>query len=290
MSTKLLKQLLLITLGTAIMAFGIINFAVTNHMAEGGFTGITIILFHLFGLSTGVRNLLLNIPMLIIGYRQFSKKGFWLTIFGTCMLSVFLSLFETLGHIVPPLPNDMIISAIGMGVCVGTGLGIIFNAGGTTGGVDIIAKIIKDKIGIPMARTMFAFDAIVIGISMIIFLSFTNAIYTIIGLYIAAQLIDKFQEGFRAGQKVLIISDKYQEIADAIHNKMNRGATYIHGMGSYNKSDKMIILTIINKRELSSLKEIIYQIDSQAFVSVSHVYETLGEGFTFDANGIPYFD
>ena len=278
MSTKLLKQLLLITLGTAIMAFGIINFAVTNQMAEGGFTGITIILFHLFGLSTGVSNLLLNIPMLIIGYRQFSKKGFWLTIFGTCMLSV------------PPLPNDMMISAIGMGVCVGTGLGIIFNAGGTTGGVDIIAKIIKDKIGIPMARTMFAFDAIVIGISMIIFLSFTNAIYTIIGLYIAAQLIDKFQEGFRAGQKVLIISDKYQEIADAIHNKMNRGATYIHGMGSYNKSDKMIILTIINKRELSSLKEIIYQIDSQAFVSVSHVYETLGEGFTFDANGIPYFD
>ena len=271
MSTKLLKQLLLITLGTAIMAFGIINFAVTNQMAEGGFTGITIILFHLFGLSTGVSNLLL-------------------TIFGTCMLSVFLSLFETLGHIVPPLPNDMMISAIGMGVCVGTGLGIIFNAGGTTGGVDIIAKIIKDKIGIPMARTMFAFDAIVIGISMIIFLSFTNAIYTIIGLYIAAQLIDKFQEGFRAGQKVLIISDKYQEIADAIHNKMNRGATYIHGMGSYNKSDKMIILTIINKRELSSLKEIIYQIDSQAFVSVSHVYETLGEGFTFDANGIPYFD
>ena len=148
MSTKLLKQLLLITLGTAIMAFGIINFAVTNQMAEGGFTGITIILFHLFGLSTGVSNLLLNIPMLIIGYRQFSKKGFWLTIFGTCMLSVFLSLFETLGHIVPPLPNDMMISAIGMGVCVGTGLGIIFNAGGTTGGVDIIAKIIKDKMNI----------------------------------------------------------------------------------------------------------------------------------------------
>ena len=91
MSTKLLKQLLLITLGTALMAFGIINFAVTNQMAEGGFTGITIILYHVFGLSTGISNLLLNIPMLIIGYRQFSKKGFWLTIFGTCMLSVFLS-------------------------------------------------------------------------------------------------------------------------------------------------------------------------------------------------------
>ena len=144
------------------MAFGIINFAVTNQMAEGGFTGITIILYHVFGLSTGISNLLLNIPMLIIGYRQFSKKGFWLTIFGTCMLSVFLSLFESLGHLIAPLPNDLIIAALRMGVCVGTGLGIIFNAGGTTGGVDIIAKIIKDKFGIPMARTMFAFDATVL--------------------------------------------------------------------------------------------------------------------------------
>ena len=290
MSKKLLKQLLLITLGTALMAFGIINFAVTNQMAEGGFTGITIILYHVFGLSTGISNLLLNIPMLIIGYRQFSKKGFWLTIFGTCMLSVFLSLFESLGHLIAPLPNDLIIAALGMGVCVGTGLGIIFNAGGTTGGVDIIAKIIKDKFGIPMARTMFAFDATVIGISMLIFLSFINAIYTIIGLYIGALLIDKFQEGFRAGQKLFIISDKYQEIADAIHQEMNRGATFIHGMGSYKKKEKIIIMTIIHKKELASLKEIIYKIDPQAFVSVSHVYETLGEGFTFDANGIPYFD
>lgn len=259
-------------------------------MAEGGFTGITIILYHVFGISTAISNLFLNIPMLIIGYRQFSKKGFWLTIFGTCMLSVFLRLFETTGHIVPELPNDMIISAIGMGVCVGTGLGIIFNAGGTTGGVDIIAKIIKDKMGIPMARTMFAFDALVITFSLFIFLSFTNAIYTIIGLYIAAKIIEKFQEGFQAGHKVLIISDQYQIIADAIHQKMNRGATFLNGMGSYNQKDRIVILTIINKRELSALKEIIYQIDPQAFVSVSHVYETIGEGFTFDSNGIPYFD
>lgn len=290
MPTKLLKQLLLISLGTALMAFGIINFAVNNHMAEGGFTGITIILFHLFGISTATSNLFLNIPMLIIGYRQFSKKGFWLTIFGTCMLSVFLRLFEMAGHIIPQMPNDMIISAIGMGVCVGTGLGIIFNAGGTTGGVDIIAKIIKDKIGIPMARTMFVFDALVITISLSIFLSFTNAIYTIIGLFIAAKIIERFQEGFQAGHNVLIISDHYQIIADAIHQKMDRGATFLNGMGTYNKKDKIIIMTIINKRELSSLKEIIYKIDPQAFVSVSHVYETIGEGFTFDANGIPYFD
>lgn len=135
--------------------------------------------------------------MLIIGYRQFTKRGFWLTIYGTCMLSLFLSLFESLGHIIPPLPNDMIIASIGMGVLIGTGLGIIFNAGGTTGGVDIIAKIIKDKLGIPMARTMFTFDAIVIGISLVIFLSFTNAIYTILGLYIASKLSNAFKKDFK---------------------------------------------------------------------------------------------
>ncbi|MGL4336884.1 MAG: YitT family protein [Turicibacter sp.] len=290
MSKKLIKQLLHIAVGTALMAFGILNFAIHNNLAEGGFTGITIILYQIFNISPSISNLALNIPMLLIGYRLFSKKTFLLTIYGTVMLSVFLGLFEHLGFFIPSFPDDMIIASIGLGVFVGSGLGIIFNAGGTTGGVDIIAKLIKDKLGIPMSRTMFIFDAAVISLSLLLFLSIKEAIYTIIGLYLASKIIERFQEGFQAGHEVLIISEKYQEISDQIHKKMERGATFLHATGSYNKKEKVVVMTVINKRELGPLKEIIYKIDPQAFVSVSHVYETLGEGFTFDQNGIPYFD
>ncbi|HAX72638.1 MAG TPA: YitT family protein [Firmicutes bacterium] len=290
MSKKLVNQLFRITIGTALMAFGVFNFAIHNNMAEGGFTGITILFYQLFGISPSFTNLALNIPMFIIGYKLFSKRGFWLTVYGTVMLSVFLRIFETVGFLIPTFPDDMIIASIGMGVFIGSGLGIIFNAGGTTGGVDIIAKLVKQKLGVPMSQTMFLFDAAVITISFIVFLTIKEAIYTIIGLYIASKIIERFQEGFQAGHKVLIISEKHQEIADQIHRKMNRGATLLHATGSYNKKQKMVVMTIINKRELGPLKDIIYKIDPQAFVSVSHVYETLGEGFTFDQNGIPYFD
>ncbi len=290
MNRVLISKLLRITLGTVLMAFGVFNFAIQNDMAEGGFTGITILLYQLYGISPSVSNLALNIPMFLIGYRLFSRRGFWLTVYGTVMLSVFLRLFESIGYLIPPFPDDMILSAIGMGVLIGSGLGIIFNAGGTTGGVDIIAKLVKLKFNIPMSQTMFLFDAAVISTSLVVFLSIEAAIYTLVGLYIAAKIIEKFQLGFQAGHKVLIISDQYQVISDTIHKKMNRGATFLHATGSYNKSEKVVLMTVIKNRELGALKELIYRIDPLAFVSVSHVYETLGEGFTFDHDGIPYFD
>ena len=290
MNRQFISTISRITIGTILMAFGIFNFAIQNNMAEGGFTGITILLYQLFGISPSFSNLALNIPMLILGFRLFSRRGFWLTVYGTVMLSVFLALFESANYLIPPFPDDMILSAIGMGVFVGSGLGIIFNAGGTTGGVDIIAKLIKNKLNIPMSQTMFLFDAAVITVSFVAFLSVETAIYTLIGLYIASKIIERFQSGFQAGNQVLIISNKPKEIADAIHQTMDRGATFLHGAGTYNKQEKIVVLTIIKKRELHTLKEVIYRIDPIAFVSVSHVYETLGEGFTFDQDGLPYYD
>ena len=290
MNNSLISKLLRITLGTLLMAFGIFNFAIQNDLAEGGFTGITILLYQLYEISPSTSNLMLNIPMFILGFRLFNRQTFWLTVYGTIMLSVFLGIFEHTGFLIPSFFDDMILASIGLGVLVGSGLGIIFNAGGTTGGVDIIAKLIKLKFNVPMSQTMFIFDACVIALSLVVFLSFEDAIYTLIGLYIASKIIERFQSGFQAGNQVLVISQKHDEIAHMIHEKMNRGATFLHGAGTYNKSEQTIVLTIIKKRELQPLKEAIYKIDPLAFVSVSHVYETLGEGFTFDQDGIPYYE
>ena len=283
MSFSLFKSLFLITLGSAITAFGIINFAVTNQLADGGFTGITLILFHTLGISTAISNLILNIPMLIIGFRQFEKKTFYLTLFGTIALSFFLRIFEVLGPLVPSLEDDMILAAVSYGVVVGAGMGIIFREDATTGGSDIIAKLFNDKLGIPFAQTVFSFDTAVILVSFLSFLSFSNAVYTLIGLYIYSQIISKLLEGFHAGYNIFIISNHYKEISAMIQIKLGRGVTFLHGAGGYLQNEKEILLTVISKKQLAHLKRIIYDIDPECFVSVSHVYETLGEGFTFEA-------
>ena len=264
------------------MAFGIINFAVANNLADGGFSGITIILFHLFGFSTGISSFLMNLPLLFICYRLFDKHTFFMTIFGIISLSTSLTFFETIGPLIPNLENDMILVVIGYGVTLGVGLGMILRVNGTTGGAAVLAKIAKDLWNIPLAKTLFIFDTCVVIASFFLFLSFENGVYTLIGLFICSRVIAKIQEGFHSGYKILIISDHYKEITQEIHNQMGRGTTLIQGIGGYTHAEKNIILTIITPNQLVGVKKIIYGIDSQAFVSVSHTYETIGEGFTFD--------
>jgi len=283
LSLKSIKSLIIIALGTAIMAFGIINFAVVNDLANGGITGITIIIYHLFGMSTGTSSLLLNIPMFIVSYFLFDKPTFFLTIFGTVSLSVFLWIFEKIGPIIPNLQDDMLIVVLGFGVTIGSGLGMILRENGTTGGAATLAKILKDLWNIPVDKTLFYFDTVVVLSSFFIFLSFSNGVYTLLGLFIATKIVAKFQEGFHSSYKVMIISNHSEEIATLIQEKINRGITFLYGRGGFTKNDKEIILTIVSKRQLVSLKKVIYEIDPKSFVSVSHVYETLGEGFTFES-------
>lgn len=278
---KLFKSIITIILGTAIMAFGIINFAVVNQLADGGFTGITIIFYHLFDISTGISSFLLNLPMLVISYRLFDRKTFMLTILGIVGLSSFLRLFETIGPLIPNLQDDMILAVVGYGVSLGVGLGMILRENATTGGSAIVAKIGKDIWDIPMDKTLLIFDSIVVLTSFLTFLSFSNGIYTLMGIYITSKVIAKFLEGRQAGYKVMIVSKEPEAITKMIHEKINRGVTFLHGSGSYSKHDKEIILTIIHKKQWIQLKRAIYEIDPNCFVSVSPVQETLGEGFTF---------
>jgi len=278
---NLLKSIVIIILGTAIMAFGIINFAVVNHLADGGFSGITIILYHLFGFSTGLSSFLLNLPMILISYRLFDRVTFMLTILGIVGLSSFLRLFEVIGPLIPNLQDDMLLAVVGYGVTVGAGLGLILRENATTGGSAIVAKIGKELWDIPMDKTLLIFDSIVVIASFFTFLSFSNGIYTLIGLYIASKVIAKILEGRQAGYKVIIVSKDPEAITKFIQEKMNRGVTFLHGSGGYSRNEKDIILTIIHKKQWAYLKKSIYKIDPHCFVSISPVQETLGEGFTF---------
>ncbi|MGM7683688.1 YitT family protein [Cytobacillus sp. Hm23] len=280
------KNILFILLGSAIFAFGLVHFNMQNNLAEGGFTGITLLLFFTLKIDPAYSNLLLNIPMFILGWRLLGRQAFLYTVIGTVGLSVFLWIFQRY-TIQMPLNEDLTLAALFAGVFIGVGLGIIFRFGGTTGGVDILARLAHKYIGWSMGKTMFLFDAAVITLSLIVYLTYQEAMYTLVAVFVGARVIDFMQEGAYAAKGATIISDKNEEIAEKILKEMDRGATFLKAQGSFSKIDKNVLYCVVGKNEIVRLKNVITSIDPHAFVAVSDVHDVLGEGFTLDENKKP---
>ncbi|MFD3446091.1 YitT family protein [Microbacteriaceae bacterium 4G12] len=284
-----IRNIFFILVGAAIFSFGIVNINIENHLAEGGFTGITLLLFFLFHLDPSYTNLVLNIPLFFIGWKLLGRTTFLYTIVGTVGVSVFLWIFqryEALNfHI--NLQNDMTLAALFAGAFIGVGLGIIFRFGGTTGGVDIIARLAHKYAGWSMGKTMFLFDAVVIVISIVTYLSYRQGMYTLVAVFVGARVIDFMQEGAYAARGATVISDKNEEIAQKILSEMDRGATFLKGMGTYTKHERNVLYCVVAKNEIVKLKAIITSVDPHAFVAVNEVHDVIGEGFTLDENKNP---
>ncbi|UFJ42754.1 YitT family protein [Brevibacillus humidisoli] len=279
-----LKSIVAIIVGTAIMGFGINAFNIPNNLAEGGITGISIIIKLLLPqVDQGIVYFALNIPLFFIGWKVLGRTAFLYTIIGTISLSAFLSLFDVL--VTPSALDDTLLAALYAGVTVGAGLGIIFRFGGTTGGVDIIARLLQKSAGISMGRTLFFGDMLVIGASLI-YLSLESAMYTLVAVFIAARVIDFFQEGAYAGKALTIISDKTSEITKQILD-LGRGVTMLSGRGAFTGGTKDVVYCVVSRNEVVRMKHVIQEIDPHAFVVVNDVHEVLGEGFTFDENRQP---
>lgn len=268
------KNLFFISLGAFIFSFGINYFNIANQLLEGGFTGIALLLNYEFEWSPSIIILVLNIPLFIFGWYKLGSYSMIYTIIGTLLVSLFLWVTEDFQK---PM-DDLLLAALYAGVSIGVGLGIIFRYGGTTGGVDIIARLTFKYFGISMGRTMFAFDAIVIGTSAFV-ISLDKAMYTLIAVFIGARVIDFVQEGAYAAKAATIISDHAPQIADRIMKEMERGATLLKGRGGYTGSDKEVLYCVISRNELSRLKKLVYSVDQRAFIVVNDVHDVLGEGF-----------
>jgi uncharacterized membrane-anchored protein YitT (DUF2179 family) len=257
-----------------------------NNLAEGGFTGITLLLFFLFQINPSISNLVLNVPIFFIGWKLLGKTTFLYTLIGTISVSFFLWIFQLHPfHI--PLHEDLTLAALFAGVFIGVGLGIIFRYGGTTGGVDIIARLVYKFFGISMGKTMFLFDACVITLSSIFYLSYREAMYTLVAVFIGTRVIDFIQEGAYRAKAATIISEKHEEIAEKIMKDMDRGVTILKGQGSFTKQNRNILYCVVAKNEFVKLKQVITAVDPHAFVVVSDVHDVLGEGFTLDENKNP---
>lgn len=272
-----IQNVTMILLGALICAFGVNYFTIPNQLAEGGLTGVALILKYTFDISPALTTLALNIPLFIIGWRELGRTSMVYTIIGTTAFSLFLWVTEDVGT---PVDGDMLLAALYAGVSVGLGLGIIFRFGGTTGGADIVVRLANKYFGWSMGRAMFAIDLAVI-LSSAYIIGREKAMYTVVAVFIGGRVIDFVQEGAYAAKAAFIISNLSAEISSKMMYDMNRGTTLLKGKGGYTGRDKDVLYCVVHRNEITRLKKVVHSVDPYAFVVISDVHDVLGEGFSF---------
>ena len=278
---KVTFELILVSLGCAIYALSLDMISVPNQLADGGLSGVTLILHHFWNIDMGLATLVLNIPLIILGYRYMGKLLLAYTIWGTVSLSFFLWLWRLFPIITQlNLDHDLFLSAILAGTLSGFGLGIVFRYNGTSGGTDIIALIFQIKFGISSGKMLLLCDAVVLFASLS-YLDIKHMMYTLLASFILSRVLDTVQQGAYSARGLLIISDHYQEIAKMIDLELERGFTYLNALGGYQEDEKKVIYVVVSPREIPQIKQLIHHEDPNAFVTIFEVHEALGEGFTY---------
>jgi uncharacterized membrane-anchored protein YitT (DUF2179 family) len=278
-SKKWFLAIILILIGTFIMAAGFVYFISPYRIAPGGVYGIAIVLHHIFNLPTGMIALCFDIPLTIIGIKILGPKFGWKTVLGFVSLAVFVDLLTYFQGDVPLVEGDALLSAIFGGVLIGVGLGMVFKSKATSGGSDIVAMIINKYTRIPLGQLMIYVDSVIVLVGLVAFKDWKIPLYSWIVIYIVGKVVDLILEGSSYEKALFIISDKYEEIKVRIIDDLARGGTVFNGHGMYSEDSKQIIYTIVSRRELEILKEYIFEIDPKAFISVMNTHEILGEGF-----------
>ena len=281
------KEFLMILLGVTILALGINWFTSPLGLVTGGLSGVTIIVKSVseqvlgFGIPLWITNLVLNIPLFVISIRQrgleFAKKSFW----GVGLLTLALWYTEFIPNILD-VQGDLLLGGIFGGAILGLGVGIVLKAGGTTGGTDMLATIIKFKHSrFPIAKLMLVIDGVIILAGMLVFGS-VKAMYAIIAVFISTKVITWVLEGMNNAKAAFILSEKSHQIADAIMHKLPRGVTGIKAQGMYTKQDKDMLYVVVSQKEITKLREMVKEIDVNAFITIADVREVLGQGFIED--------
>ena len=272
---QLLKHFLGIVIGATVISVSINTLIIPNQISDGGLTGIAIILHYLFHWPVGWAVFLLNLPLFIIGFRLVGRKFLIFSIVGVGVMSAMLSLTTHL----PVLTNDPLLAAISGGVLSGIGMGIVFRSRGSLGGTDILAVLFS-------RTTSFSVGQILLGIDAVIFLGVAilfrpeMAMYAMIYMFIATRVVDLVQEGLSHSKSVMVVTAHPQEVADEIMAKLDRGVTLFQATGAFSGEAKQVVYCVINRTELSQIKEIVREQDPQAFVAISEVPEVVGEGFS----------
>ncbi|SFR82343.1 Uncharacterized membrane-anchored protein YitT, contains DUF161 and DUF2179 domains [Streptococcus equinus] len=271
------RSLLLIALGVAMYTFGFVKFNMANALAEGGVAGVTLIIHALYKIDPAYTSLILNVPLFIMGARVFGRKSLALTIYGTVLLSFFIWFWQQV-PVKIVLQNDMMLVAVVAGLFAGAGSGLVFRYGATTGGTDIVGRVIEEKFGFKLGQTLLFVDALVLTASLV-YIDLQHMLYTLVASFVYSQVLTIVQNGGYTVRGMIIITQKSQEAADAILNGINRGVTYLNGQGAYSGNEKNILYVVLNPGEVRDVKAIMADLDPDAFISIIDVDEVVSSDF-----------
>jgi len=272
-------------IGSTIFALGFSLFLGPNDMSAGGISGLALIFVELTGLgSVGTLSILINLPLFILGGLKIGKRFFAGSLIGMLLSSVLIDLFA----LIPMPAMEPLICVLYGGVICGLGLGVVFISGTSTGGSDILIRLLKLKYrNVPIGQISLCFDAVVVALTGLVFHDVTKALYTGITVFLCSQVIDAVVYRFDYSKVALIISTEHQAIADAIGKKLDRGATLLHGEGSYTHREMKVVLAAVKKQQVAELKELVMEIDPKAFVIVQEAHQVLGDGCSRSSKNSP---
>lgn len=273
---EIIIKILFIIIGNLLCSIAFNVFFIPNRLLSGGVGGLGIIIQYLTGIPTGISVFFLNIPIFLLGSKLIDREFTIYAFISMLIYSSILTITRKLGSYF--VVDDIILAAVFGGIFNGIGMGLMFRNRTSQGGFDIIAAILKKKYNINISSGLMAANTIIVSLSSFLF-GYKSAMYTLIAMYIGYAVVDKVQLGLNVKKNVIIVSEKADLVAEAILNQLNRGVTFLEGMGGYTHEDKKVIYCIVTSRETAKLKEIVEEIDPMAFFTINDVVEVRGKGF-----------
>lgn len=274
------KRYLLITLGCLIGSCGFNAFLIPMHLLSGGLSGIAIVFHYIFDWPIGLQLMLFNLPVLYLAYRVFGRLYAIDTVIGTALFSVCIDATAFLSGYA--FVDDLMLAAIFGGVLAGIGFGLVFRANANTGGLDVVGAVVKKFYSYDIGSVIFALNFLIVLVGVWLF-DLKTALFTLISIYVTAELTNRVVAGFNREKSVIIISPQAAHIAAAIMHDVNRGVTFLNGKGAFTQQEKDILFIVVSLTQVSKIKMIVDVIDPAAFMIVSDASEVLGRGFTLDS-------
>ncbi|SET98720.1 Uncharacterized membrane-anchored protein YitT, contains DUF161 and DUF2179 domains [Paenibacillus sp. NFR01] len=273
-AARLAQRIVMLIIGAAMMSVALEIFLVPNHLIDGGITGISIMLSHIFGIPLGILLTLLNLPFLIIGYKQIGKTFALSTLFAVILMSIGTQLL----HPVAPMTGEPLLAAVFGGVILGVGVGLVVRYGGSLDGTEIVAIIVAKRMPFSVGEVVMFCNLFILSSAGFVF-GWNNAMFSLIAYYIAFKVIDVTLEGLDQSKSVWIISDKFRDIGEALTERLGRGVTYLDGEGGFSGDNKKVIFVVITRLEEAKLKSIVEDWDSEAFVAIGNIHDVKGGRF-----------
>ena len=263
-------------IGALIMAVGVALFLLPNQLSSGGVAGIATITYYLLNIPMGMMILIINIPLFILAIFKIGKYFFIKTLIGTASLSFFIDILDKL----EPLTNDRFLACVYGGIVLGIGTAILLKSNSSTGGSDLVSYIAKKyKPSLQSGNIIVIIDIVIVTLNMIFFKEIEIGLYSAIAIYLMGKVIDILFEGIDFTKLIIIISDRSEEIYTGIKEKIERGTTGLYGKGMYTDKEKLVLMCVAPRREVSRIKIISRRIDPHSFIIITNSREVVGQGF-----------